>query len=260
MAFQATILKNKGATVSLSYTMCTDRPPQLGMIVLQADETLERDMRQILPPHVELLVSRVPSAPTVCARTLRAMEAVLSEAAGRLPGGARFQAVGYGCTSGTAEIGADRIAELIRAGVETPEVSDPLTALIRACRHLKIKRLGLISPYVASVSNTLRHALETAGISVTAFDSFDEPDEAKVVRIAAPSIHAAATAMARSSTCDALFLSCTNLRTLDVIDAVERETGLPVLSSNQVLAWDLLHRMDRLEGARGVGKLFDTGA
>ena len=38
---------------------------------------------------------------------------------------------------------------------------------------------------------------------------------------------------------DAVFLSCTNLRTLDVIDEIEAELGLPVVSSNQALAWHM---------------------
>ncbi len=48
---------------------------------------------------------------------------------------------------------------------------------------------------------------------------------------------------------DALFLSCTNLRTLPVIAALEETIGLPVLASNTVLAW----HMARLAGARAQG-------
>lgn len=223
----------------LPYEISPDRPPQVGLIVLQADETLENDMRRLLPPDLEYLVSRVPSGTEVSTDTLRAMEGALTTAASLFPAAVKWSAVGYGCTSAAAEIGADLVAEHIRAGVQTPAVTEPVSALISACNRLKLNRIALISPYVASVSDRLRDVLEQAGISVTDFASFEEPVEANVVRISPGSILQAAVEMGRKSDCDAVFLSCTNLRTLDVIDSIEQQIGKPVLSSNQVLAWDL---------------------
>lgn len=223
----------------LPYEISPDRPPQVGLIVLQADETLENDMRRLLPPDLEYLVSRVPSGTEVSTDTLRAMEGALTTAASLFPAAVNWSAVGYGCTSAAAEIGADLVAEHIRAGVQTPAVTEPVSALISACNRLKLNRIALISPYVASVSDRLRDVLEQAGISVTDFASFEEPVEANVVRISPGSILQAAVEMGRKSDCDAVFLSCTNLRTLDVIDSIEQQIGKPVLSSNQVLAWDL---------------------
>jgi maleate isomerase len=78
------------------------------------------------------------------------------------------------------------------------------------------------------------------GITVTTFASFNEAEESKVVRIAPASIAKAAIEMGNSGECEAVFLSCTNLRTLDIIDDVEAAIDLPVLSSNQVLGWDIL--------------------
>lgn len=215
------------------------RPQQFGLIVLQADETLERDMRILLPANVEMLVTRVPSATSVSLGSLQAMEAELTQAASLMPRGARFSVVGYGCTSGTAQIGAPVIAERIRAGVDTPAVTEPVSALIAACQHLNVTRIGLISPYVASVSDQLRRVLADAGINVVGFTSFDEPVEENVVRIPPDAIADAALEVAGASDCDAIFLSCTNLRTLDVIARIEAQIGKPVLSSNQVLAWHL---------------------
>ncbi|MEM1428063.1 MAG: Asp/Glu racemase [Pseudomonadota bacterium] len=225
--------------MDLPYTLSADRPPQIGMVVLQADETIERDMRRLLPAEAELLVSRVPSGRDVNAASLAAMEDVLTEAARLFPSGARFSAIGYGCTSGTAQIGAGRIRALIQAGAETPCVTEPVSALIAACRALGVRRIGLVSPYVAEVSDRLRQVLAEAGIDVSGFASFNQSREETVARISAQSIRDAAQNVADHAECEAVFLSCTNLRTLDVIDAVERATGTPVLTSNQVLGWHL---------------------
>lgn len=241
----------------LSYELDPSPRAQLGMIVLQADETLESDLRRLLPPDADLLVSRVPSGETVTSETLRAMEGELTGAAALLPRGAGFRAIGYGCTSGAAEIGPARVAELVRAGVATPEVTEPVSALVAACRDLGITKIGMISPYVASVSKRLRDVLERGGVETVAFASFEEPLEANVVRISERSIIAAGLEMGRRDDCEAVFLSCTNLRTLDVIAGLEAEIGKPVLASNQVLGWHLCRLAGLGASEDAPGQLFE---
>lgn len=233
--------------MDLPYETTDDRPLQIGLIVLQSDETIEPDMRRLMPDDVELLVSRVPSGTHVTSESLAEMETVMTDAAQLLPSGARFSAIGYGCTSGTAEIGAARVASLIKMGAATPVVTEPVSALIAVCDTLSIDRLGIVSPYVESVSKTLQGVLEANGVAVTSVASFNQSEEEKVARISPRSVLDATKTLASSTDCDAVFLSCTNLRTLDVIEAAEDAINKPVLTSNQVLAWHLL----RLTGVAG---------
>ena len=223
--------------MALPYTLVPLTRKTIGLIVLQADETLEADLRRLLPADVDILVSRVPSGTTVSSDTLAEMAMTLSGAAGLFPRGMTFDAIGYGCTSGTAEIGSAKIAALIRAGTDARAITEPVSALITACKAEGISRIGLISPYVADVSDKLCDVLARDGITVTAFASFDEPEEQNVVRIDPAAIHAAAVNL--QGDFDAIFLSCTNLRTLDVLDQISADIGKPVFSSNQVLAWHL---------------------
>lgn len=216
---------------------------QLGLIVLQTDETLEYDLRRILPGEgVALYTSRVASAPDVSTKTLAQMEQALPTAAGLLPPAIDFDAVGYGCTSGSAIIGAPRIAALIRSNCRTAIVTDPLTALIAACSKLSISRLAFLSPYVEDVSARLRRCLADADISTPHFGSFDEAMETNVARIDGPSVVAAAIDLYRRGESDAVFLSCTNLQSLDVITEIEAVCDCPVLSSNLVLGWHMLEQ------------------
>lgn len=235
------------------YELTPDGPPPLGLIALQTDETIERDMQRMLP-GVPLYVTRVPSGAEVTSETLQQMAGQITGAASLLPQAQDFGVIGYGCTSGTAQIGPDQIAHLVGDGATTANVSEPVSALQAACAHLGIKRLAFLSPYIEDVSGKLRDVLAKGGVQTPVFGSFAEAVEANVVRISAPSIIAAATDLCRSADVDALFLSCTNLRTLDVIDPLEQAIGLPVLSSNQVLAW----HMARLGAvtAKGPGRLF----
>lgn len=214
--------------------------PRLGLIALQSDETIEGDLRALLPTRVECLVSRVPSGAEVSSDTLSAMQHGLSNAAALFPAGLEFDVIGYGCTSGTAEIGADRVAAKIRDGTSTVSVTDPLTALTEACRFFGLTRIALLSPYVAEVSARLREELARRGVETPLLGSFNVATEAVVARISAASVMAAARDLMASSDVEGLFLSCTNLRALDVIAPLEQTLGKPVLSSNQVLAWHMM--------------------
>lgn len=223
-----------------AYTRARDTRRKLGLIVLQADETIEDDMRRLLPADASLLVSRVPSGEHVTPETLKAMASHLTAAATLFPRGLTFNTVGYGCTSGASQIGSARIAELVRAGTRADQVTEPVSALIAACRALGLKRLAILSPYVASVSGHLRTVLAAEGVETPDFGSFAEPNEAHVVSIDKASIQSAATALVQGRAVDGLFLSCTNLRTLDVIAPLEQSLRMPVLSSNLVLAWHMM--------------------
>lgn len=230
-----------------------DPAPNIGLIVLQSDERIEQDFRRLLPFAANLYVSRVPSGLDVTAETLQAMEAHIPAAAGLFPGSVRFAAIGYGCTSGTAQIGRTRVAALVRSGARTRMVSDPLSALVAACGTLGVRRLGFLSPYIPDISDRLRTALVEQGVSVPVFGSFAVSEEAKVARIDEDSLIDAALTMAGKGGIDALFLSCTNLNTLGVIKPLERATGLPVLSSNLVLAWHLC-RLAQVPLGQEVGR------
>lgn len=225
----------------------------LGLIVLQPDETIEHDFRRLLPVEdVALYVSRIPSETEVTGDTLEQMRQDLPGAAALFPRGLSFDAVGYGCTSGTSVIGPAAIADLVRSGVNTRDVTEPVSGLIAACHAMGVGRIGFLSPYIAEVSATLRDTLGQNGIASPVFGSFDEPVEARVARIDGQSVIAAASALAQQGGIDALFLSCTNLRTLDVIAPIEAATRLPVLSSNLVLAWHLAQLTGlRLNGGFG---------
>ena len=225
--------------MSYSYTMRSEDGPFLGLVALQSDQTIENDLRRLLPQDVELYVSRVPSGAEVTSGSLAEMEHHLTGAAALLPPQVTYSAVGYGCTSGTAQIGADQIAAQVKQGTRARAVTEPVSALQAACLALGIKRLAFLSPYVAEVSDRLRQTLATGGVQTPVFGSFDEAAEARVVRIDATSVTAAARDLVKGADVDALFLSCTNLRTFDVIAPLEAELKLPVLSSNLVLGWHM---------------------
>jgi len=210
----------------------------LGLIVLQVDETIEQDFRRLFTdPQIALHISRIPSGDDLNPDTIGQMAIDLPRAAALLPPAAAFDSVAYACTSGTTLIGADRVADMVKAATHTRHVADPLSAALAALAQLKLRTVGIVSPYIDSVSQPIRRAFEAAGFAVPTCVSFGETIEARVARIDPASIREAALAVGRSAGVEAVFLSCTNLRTLDILDDLEQTLGLPVISSNQALAW-----------------------
>ena len=54
---------------------------------------------------------------------------------------------------------------------------------------------------------------------------------------------------------DGYFISCTNLRTLEVLDALEKHLGKPVVSANQATMWDMLRLAGIGDSISGYGRL-----
>lgn len=229
--------------------------PRLGLIVLQADETIENEFRRIIPSSATLHISRVPSGREVTTDSLSEMENHIGDSAKLFPAAVSFGAVGYGCTSGTSVIGIERVGELVRSGTTAKMVTEPISALIAACRHLGVTRLAFLSPYIEEVSSGMRTVLAANGIETPVFGSFETGEEAIVARIAPASILQAALQLSDNPDAEAVFISCTNLRTLDVISEIEDRVGKPVFSSNQVLGWHMC-RLAGIEPATAdLGKL-----
>ena len=224
----------------MRYNLSDDPRPRLGLIALQVDETLEDDFRRLIPRgDARLHVTRIPSGARLNADSIGQMAHDLPAAAALLPPAVTFDAVGYACTSGTTLIGAARVADLVSGACTTRAVTDPLTATLRAIRALGLQRIGILSPYVAPVADAMRAAFVDAGVAVPDGVSFGEEIEANVARIEPASTADAARALAARTALDGVFLSCTNLRTLDLIAPLESELGVPVLSSNLTLAWGM---------------------
>lgn len=228
--------------MSISYALAPQigTAGRLGLIVLQSDETMEAELRQVLPKtDVAAFVSRIPSAAEVSNESLAAMEAELPYAAKLLPKTVDFDVVGYGCTSASSIIGTERVAELVGAGCHTSHVTNPVNALVVACEALGISKLALLTPYTEDVSENLRSALRAKGIETPVFGTFNEPVETNVARIDPISIRDAALKLGSDIGAEAVFMSCTNLRTLSILKAVETGLGKPALSSNQAFFWHM---------------------
>ena len=215
-------------------------PPPMGLIVLQVDETIEGEFREAFRTSKnQIFVTRIPSGLEVTAKTLTSMEQHISASAKLLPKSREFSVIGYGCTSASAIIGSEKISDLIKSGCSTREVTNPLLAATEYAKYLGVTKLALLSPYIEEVNTPLRKAFEIKGLSTEAFGTFGEGQEEKVARISENSTIEAAITLGQDASTEAVFISCTNLKTFNCLNKISNKIDKPVFSSNQSLAWHM---------------------
>lgn len=161
--------------------------------------------------------------------------------------------IAFACTTGAMQLGPDRLREAVsRAGRAITPVT-PLDSAVAALRHLGAGTLAMVSPYDRALSESIATHLERdAGVAVADLTYFEAGDEA-ITSIAHESIIAAALACQARAQADALFLSCTGMRATPLIERLEAQLGIPVLTSLQVMAWHSARLLGR--AASGPGRL-----
>jgi maleate isomerase len=108
--------------------------------------------------------------------------------------------------------------------------------VLAAFTQLGVSRIAIVSPYVEEVSEALCRLLEGNDATPARVGSFGQAQEAVVARISLRSVEEAICEVGKDPEIEAVFASCTNLRTLPVIETCERRLGKPVISSNLALA------------------------
>ena len=220
---------------------------RLGVILLSVDETVEAEYGRYLAPFeddgVVLYHARQFKGPEIDVASLERQKAEIVNSSKLLPL-FPFSSVAFACTSDAAVLGPDVIAGLVAQGAMVPEhaVTNPLTAAIRALHALNASTVAILTPYTADVTKDVADAFAKADLTVTTVASFNQTSDAVVSRIRPSSVLSAVQALHKldGGQADAVFVSCTNTRTIDVIARAEKATAVPMVSSNSAMAWDLL--------------------
>ncbi|MGH6718521.1 MAG: maleate cis-trans isomerase family protein [Alphaproteobacteria bacterium] len=227
---------------------------RIGLIALAGDATVEPDFRALgLAPDITLHVSRVPSLAVTVENLLMTARGLTQATALVLPG-QRLDVLAYACTSGTVVAGVPAVIAAIRAARPGIAVTTPITAALAGFQRLGVHRVAVLTPYVEEVNAPVVSYLEANGIDVVDIASFNLLAEDEMCRVVPEAIAAAAEGLDHRRA-DALFISCTALRALGLIDRLEGRLGKPVLSSNHALYWHALRLAGVMDPVPGFGRL-----
>jgi maleate isomerase len=215
-------------------------PCEVGLIAVATDHAIESELRQFLPAErATVYVTRVHLPDRYDLASLRATADELAAAAALLVPGSPLDVLAYGCTSATVAIGEDAVFARLRRGRPDTPCTTPITAAMAAFAHLGVARVALLTPYPRAVHEAIAGFLGGRGIAVCDGAHLGIDSDAAISRVRAAQLFEAVRRLDLAAA-DAIFLSCTSLRTAASIDALEAATGRPVVASNQALAWHCL--------------------
>jgi len=213
---------------------------RIGVVVPFSNTNLESDMILLRPAEASLHFARAggydldatPDADQMRKFALTSLETVIASLAAVRP-----HVILYGCTSATISLGREfdiEFCQSIQRQCGAPAIT-AAGALVEALGDLGVKRLGFCSPYEESLNHMAMAILQSCGFEIVSSAYVGEdlgnygqgaltPDE--VMELGC---------RANDRGAEAVVISCTDVRAVETIEALERRIQKPVVTSNQAL-------------------------
>jgi len=229
--------------------------PKVGLLALSTDLTIEKDFQAIchkLP--FDLFVNRIHNENPLTKENLLKMYNQLDSVTERILPGQKINTVAYACTSGTIAIGEDKVKEKVQLAKPNCYVTDPITSAIKAFKEMNVKKIALFTPYPETVNKTILEYFDRKKINIISFSTFNIDLDEDIASVD-PNYLLETLIKLDMDDADALFISCTALPALEIIEKVEKKINRIVFCSNQTLIWDTLRSIGYKNPIKGYGKL-----
>ncbi len=217
---------------------------RIGLLVPSINTTMETEFWRIAPPGVSVHSARIAGGRHGTPEELRGMENASKQAAKEIAM-VEPDVVVYGCTSGSFFEGPewnkkirDQLAEI--TGAPTVTTAGAMAACLAAGGHRKV---DVVTPYVELTNERLKQFLKAHGIEVVTLGTFDMLDMFDHAKIEPGEIYRKVKEITTPRS-EAVFVACTQLRALEVVDALERDLGKPIYSAVQASAWQAFAAMN----------------
>jgi len=170
--------------------------------------------------------------------------------------------ISYACTTGSLFKGPKHHVEIIQRIDKVANVPATATSgsVIYALEKSKIKRLVLITPYIEEVNKKEIEFLSKNGFEVVKAVGMGIVENTKIGQIDPKEVYNFSINILRKmkkEDYDGVFISCTNLRTFEIIDQLEKEIGKSVISSNSATLWEIFYKLKLNVKVKNLGKLFN---
>ena len=236
------------------YTSKTN--PRIGLIALATDFRIEKDFISVIKNlELDFFVNRIHCYFPLTSENLIKMSSTVTETSEDILPNEKLDCVVYGCTSGTIAAGYEAIKKKINLAKPEAKVTTPSTAAINAFRKMKINKIAIFTPYSKTLNDEVVDFFKKENFKITTNAYFDISNDLDIGKVDENYLYEILSNMDLGDA-DALFISCTALPALSIIDKLEKKLNRIVLSSNQVLIWDTLQSIGKNDSIDGFGKLF----
>ncbi|MDA9604422.1 racemase [Candidatus Pelagibacter sp.] len=232
--------------------------PRIGLITLGSDFRIEKDFNNIIYGRdVDLYVNRIHCYNPLTNETLAKMADDITDVTKEILPDQKIDCVAYGCTSGTVAAGYDSIKKKVNLAKPEAKVTTPITSAVKALKALGIKKISIFTPYTKEINDSIINFFEKENVIVNSLTYFDIASDLDIGKVDENYLFKVLSQIDLKES-DALFISCTALPALAIIDQLEKKLNKVVLSSNQTLIWDSLNQINYKKKIEGFGKLFNN--
>ena len=230
--------------------------PRIGLITLASDFRIEKDFNNVIfGKEIDLYSNRIHCYNPLTNETLKKMADDISDVTREILPDQKLDCVAYGCTSGTIAAGYSSIYEKVNLAKPNTKVTTPITSAIKAIKKFNINKISVFTPYTNEINQSVVEYFKKENIEVVSLSYFDIASDLDIGKIDPDYLFDVLTKIDLSKS-DGLFVSCTALPVLSLIDKLEKKLGRVVLSSNQTLIWDTLNEINYNKNIDGFGQLF----
>ena len=232
--------------------------PKVGLITLSTDQTIERDFNNIckdLP--LNIFINRIHNQNPLTRENLLKMQDELESVTKKILPDEKINTIAYGCTSGTIAIGEDKVRDKILLAKPGCYVTTPVTSAVKAFKIMNINKIALFTPYPDAVNKTILEYFSQKNIEVLSFASLNLNLDSEIANVD-PNYILEISSKLEMKNVDALFISCTALPVLNILNKLEVKLKKLVLSSNQTLIWDTIRSTGYKSPIKGYGKLLEN--
>jgi len=233
------------------------RRVRLGLLIPSSNITMEYEFNLIRPRQATVHTARIRLREVVVSELLH-MEKKIVEEAMKLAD-AQVDVIAFGCTSGSLirGLGHDKeIVSRIEKATNTPAVATA-GAVVNAFKALNLSKISVATPYTDEINTLERKFLEQNGFTIVKIEGLGITDNLEIGRQKPETVTRIAENVDTLQS-DGIFLSCTNLPTVEVVASLEKKLGKPVISSNTATMWGMLKKIGYKHAVRDYGSLFYT--
>lgn len=228
---------------------------KLGFIVMSTDLAAEADFADMTPPGVGVHVTRLKTDDYTTNETLARHIDHMADAAARLQPDVRPDVISYCCTSGSIVCGEQNVLDEIRKGAPWAQPMCIVTGVVDALREIGAKRIVIGTPYLDEINTVEAEYLVGSGFEVLDIQGL-QLDTGIAFGAVTPAYWKQFALEIDRPDADAIFLSCSGIRALEVVEEIEQAAGKPVITSNQAQFWSCLRRAGVMDEVQGFGQLF----
>ena len=227
---------------------------RIGLLVPSSNSTVEVEFYRALPADVSLHVARLPITQVTPESIAGMVDSLDTEANKLASADVDVIVLGAAAPSFLKGMGYDReVAKRIADGTGKPATTAS-TALLQSLSALGASRIALGTAYTTKVNEIAIAFLRANGIEVVQTECLGYVDNLEIGRLDVQSAYDLGRRIACPEAQAIAFL-CTNWQSMAIIDRLERDTGLPVLSSTQFSLWAALKTIGYAGRIEGYGRL-----